>query len=76
MKTNHGLWTGLCFNPSLKRLEDYKAIAPFGKWTQFSRKKPWEAESTIGRIFASRGFKAAILPHGYIRHIGEQRHVF
>jgi hypothetical protein len=76
MKTNHGLWTGLCFNPSLKRTADYTLIAPFNKWTQFNRKQPWKAESDIGRIYAARGFKAAILPKGYIRHLGEGRHVY
>lgn len=76
MKTNHGMWTGLCFNPSLKRLSDYKLIKPFGKWTQFNRHKPWQAESDIGKVYAAKGFRAAILPDGYIKHIGDNRHVF
>lgn len=75
MKTNHGLWTGLCFNPSLKRKADYDLITSYGRHAQFLRKAPWKAESTIGKLYNSLGFKAAMLPHGYIKHIGDQRHV-
>jgi len=75
MKTNHGLWTGLCFNPSLKRLSDYKLIRSYGRHTQFSRKAPWRSESVIGQVYNRLGFKAAMLPQGYIKHIGNERHV-
>ena len=75
MKSNHGLWTGHCWNPSLKRKSDYLLLKSYGKHTQFSRKTPWKAESDIGKIYARMGFKAAMLPVGYIRHIGDGRHV-
>lgn len=75
MKTNHGLWTGCCWNPSLKRKSDYERIKSYGKHTQFSRKQPWRAESVIGQLYQKLGYKAAILPNGAIRHIGENRHV-
>ena len=75
MKTNHGLWTGCCWNPSLKRKSDYNLLKAYGKHTQFNRKVPWKAESTIGQIYMKLGFKAAILPEGYIKHIGDLRHV-
>lgn len=75
MKTNHGLWTGCCWNPSLKRKSDYDRIKSFGKYTQFSRKQPWKAESVIGQLYQRLGYKAAILNKAAIRHIGENRHV-
>lgn len=75
MKSNHGLWTGHCWNPSLKRKADYDRIAPYGKHTQFMRKSPWKAESDIGKIYARMGYKAAMLPTPYIKHIGDGRHV-
>lgn len=75
MKTNHGLWTGLCWNPSLKRKADYETLGSYGRHTQFLRKRPWQAESDIGKIYQRMGFKAAILPQGYIKHIGNDRHV-
>lgn len=75
MKTNNGLWAGTCFNPSLKRKSDYDLIKAYGKHTQFSRKVPWKAEAAISQLYHRLGFKAAILPQGYIKHIGNERHV-
>lgn len=78
MKTNHnGLWGGFCFNPGLRRKADYDLLKSYGKHTQFNRKQPWKSESVISQIYAKLGFRAAILinPDGYVRHIGENRHV-
>lgn len=75
MKTNNGLWAGTCFNPSLKRKSDYDLIKSYGKHTQFSFKTPWKSEAAISQLYYRLGFKAAILPHGYIKHIGWERHV-
>jgi hypothetical protein len=76
MKTNHnGLWSGFCFNPGLRRLSDYKRFGAYGNHTQFSRVKPWAAEADISKLYAAGGFRAAILKTGYVKHIGEGRHV-
>lgn len=76
MKTNHqGLWSGFCFNPGLRRLSDYKRFNAYGNHTQFSRSKPWLAEAAISKLYAAAGFRAAILKQGYVKHIGEGRHV-
>lgn len=75
MATNNGLWAGTCFNPSLKRKADYDLIKSYGKWTQFERKRPWKAEAAISQKYHQLGFKAAILPVGYIKHLGDDRHV-
>lgn len=76
MKTNHnGLWSGFCFNPGLRRLSDYKRLGAYNNHTQFSRTKPWLAEAAISKLYAAAGFRAAILKQGYVKHIGEGRHV-
>jgi hypothetical protein len=75
LKSNHGMWAGFCFNPGLKRLSDYKLVKSYGKHTQFSRKAPWKSEAAISQLYNRLGYKAAILPQGYIRHIGWERHV-
>lgn len=76
MATNNGLWAGTCFNPSLKRKKDYDQIKSYGRHTQFNRKQPWKSEAAISQLYHRLGFKAAILNHGAIKHIGWDRHVF
>lgn len=78
MKTNHnGLWGGFCFNPGLRRKDDYDLIKSYGKHVQFNRRQPWKSESVISQLYAKLGFRAAILinPDGYVKHIGQNRHV-
>lgn len=76
MKTNHnGLWGGFCFNPGLRRLSDYKRFGSYGRHTQFSRKKPWLAEAAVSKLYSAAGYRAAILKQGYVKHLGEGRHV-
>jgi putative alpha-1,2-mannosidase len=75
MASNNGLWAGTCFNPSLKRKCDYDQIKSYSKWTQFNRHRPWKSEADISQKYHQLGFKAAILPQGYIKHIGYDRHV-
>lgn len=71
-----GLWAGTRFNPSLKRKSDYDLIGPFSKHTTFNKNAPQKSEAAISKVYHSLGFKAAILPVGYIKHIGSQRHVY
>lgn len=75
LKSDHGLWAGTRFNPSLKRKADYDLIGSYGEHTTFERHRPWKAEAAISQVYHKLGFKAAILPQGYIRHIGFDRHV-
>jgi Glycosyl transferase family 2 len=76
MKTNHnGLWGGFCFNPGLRRKSDYDRFGSYNQHTQFQRSKPWKAEAMISKLYSSAGFRAAILKDGYIKHIGQNRHV-
>lgn len=76
MKTNHnGLWGGWTWNPGLRRKSDYTWLGAYGNHTQFNRKKPWLAEAAVSKLYSSAGYRAAILKQGYVRHIGENRHV-
>lgn len=76
MSTNHrSAWHGFSFNPGLRRLKDYKLIAPFTASTQDGLMNPAAAEIAIGKQFHRLGFRAALLPEGYVRHIGQNRHV-
>ena len=69
------LWSGIRFNPALKRKADYDLIAPFGQHTVFNPAKPWKAEAGIAKVYTALGFKAAMLADRYIVHIGKDRHV-
>lgn len=72
-KTSPTLWAWHRFNPSLKRKADYDLIAPFSKHTTFDKYKGWKSEAAISQVYNKLGFTAAMLPHEYIKHIGEGR---
>ncbi len=75
LKPDNGLWAGTRFNPGLKRKADYDLIGSYGLHTHFNFKKPWASEAAISQLYHSYGYKGAILPQGYIKHIGQDRHV-
>lgn len=76
LKTNHqGLWNGFSFNPGLKRLSDYKSIGKYSNHVQFDPKRPWNAEAGIGKLYFRLGYRAAATVQGYVKHIGNGRHV-
>jgi hypothetical protein len=72
-----GRWPGFSHNPGLKRLSDYQRLFPngYGPVTTWKPKEPWLAESQIGKIYARARMKAATLTAGYVRHIGQNRHI-
>jgi hypothetical protein len=67
-------WHGFTWNPGLRRLSDYKLIAPF---SSFIQEGDFNAltECRIGQKFYELGFRAAILDEIYCKHIGVGRHV-
>lgn len=73
--TDHaGIWHGFTFNPSLRRLSDYKEMGNYGSMARFFPNRPWESEAKIGLEYKKAGFRAAIVRgSGYVRHIGENR---
>jgi hypothetical protein len=71
-----GRWHGFSFNPGLRRLSDYTNHFPGGfSQIRFDNSNPDEA--TIGGLYKSLGYHAAILdfPTGFVRHIGWDRHI-
>jgi len=75
LSTSGGVWAGTRFNPALKRKADYDLIAPFSQHTDWNPAKPWKSEADISKVYHKLGFKGAILPEQYIKHIGGNRHV-
>lgn len=70
-------WSGFSLNPGLRRLSDYQNLFPNGYSgvTAFDPKNPLKSEIEIGQVYKRNGFRAATLLEGYVRHIGNGRHV-
>jgi hypothetical protein len=66
-------WHGFTWNPTVKRLRDYNHVKPFTRLTQA---KSLDAERKIGEVYKRLGYYAKITPEGYVRHIGQGRHVW
>lgn len=78
-----GCWNGFTFNPGLRRLADYQKLG--GSYGNLPRTivlkaanptaaLPYEAEASM--FYRRHGYRAVILDEpGYVRHIGEERHV-
>jgi hypothetical protein len=62
-------WHGFTWNPGLRRLSDYKLVAPFSNFYQVGDFAAL-TECRIGIKYYELGFRAAILPEGYCKHIG------
>jgi hypothetical protein len=62
-----GRWHGFSLNPSLRRLSDYLLIN--GGYAAVGH------EVDLSEWYHERGFIAAILKEGYVKHIGQNRHV-
>ncbi len=77
MKTGHAkVWNGHSFNPGLRRLSDYKKVFPNGFVAAVSQPmNGLKSEAEIGEIYMKSGYRAATLLTGYVRHIGNGRHV-
>ena len=72
-----GQWSGFALNPGLRRLSDYKNLFPNGYAgvTTFNIKEPWKSEIEVGQVYKKAGFKAATLMQGFVKHLGNGRHV-
>jgi hypothetical protein len=64
-----GGWHGFTWNPGLRRLSDYKLVAPFADFIQ-PRDFNALTEQRIGIRYFELDFRAAILPEGYCKHTG------
>lgn len=72
MRAGMNMWHGFSWNPGLRRLSDYKRI---GSYSEYSGHDNASTESNIGCLYKDLGYHAAILPKGYVRHIGWGRSV-
>lgn len=63
------VWHGFTWNPGLRRLADYKLVAPF---SAFIGENTFNAltECHVGQKFFGLGFRSVILTEGYVKHIG------
>jgi hypothetical protein len=59
-------WHGFTFNPALRRLSDYKLVAPYSSVGH---------EYDLSIRYKELGFKAAILKDKHVEHIGWNRHM-
>jgi hypothetical protein len=80
--TFNEVWHGFTLNPGLRRLVDYQRLGSYSKQPITVRavhRNPslgLQLEIEASRFYFLRGFRAVILDEaGYIRHIGEGRHV-
>jgi len=73
------LWHGFSWNPGLRRRRDYELLGSFAALDPGANKLPWQVEREASEFYRSRGFRAAVLAEdcgpGYVRHLGEDRHV-
>ncbi|MDL2209181.1 hypothetical protein LJC26_00030 [Desulfovibrio sp. OttesenSCG-928-O18] len=78
-KTERGLWHGFSFNPGLRRLADYKALGSYSGQLLTPRYTGQHFEAFIGTLYKELGFTTAISlfndGQGFVRHIGDDRHV-
>jgi len=67
-------WHGFTFNPTLKRMKDYRILKSYSNFGS-NIWRAWENEIAIGKYYKDRGMYATIAKQGYVKHIGENRHV-
>lgn len=69
-------WKGFSFAPSVKRLSDYTRIGSFSRYVKFNPFRAWESEYQLGLLYWRMGYHASIFRgSGFVRHIGDGRHV-
>ena len=65
-------WGGFSFNPGLRRLKEYNMLKPYSKIKQqfTGPHKFYTPELEISMEYAKRGYSAAIMLEGSVKHIG------
>ncbi len=78
VKQSHfGDWCGFSFNPSGKRLSDYKTMFPNGY--EFHNKHGLNSvlsEHECNQVASAQGYRAAILNNRVCRHLGEGKSTY
>lgn len=76
-QSHYGDWCGFSFNPSLKRLADYKRMFTNGyNYYNTHGTKSALNEHECNRIAASYGYRAAILNDRVCKHLGEGKSTY
>lgn len=70
-------WGGFSFNPGLRRLKEYMMLKPYSKIRQqfWGPQKFYTPELEISMEYAKRGYSAAIMLEGSVRHTGWDKQV-
>ena len=63
-------FSGLQFNPGLRRMRDYRIVGPYAELGKDI------GESRVSRAYEALGYRTICLSRPFVRHIGVQRHVF
>ena len=64
-----GVWSGLSFNPGLRRMRDYRIVGPY---TGFG---VGAGETRVSDCYRELGYRVACLAEPAVQHIGEGRHL-
>lgn len=64
-----GAWSGLSFNPGLRRMRDYRIVGPYGGFGVAA------GEARVSECYRELGYRVAYLAEPAVRHIGEGRHL-
>lgn len=74
-----GGWGYYSFNPGLRRMSDYKTFfkSSFATFTNASGGGGLRSEREVNDFYKDMGYRMALTPdpEGYIKHIGDNRHV-
>ena len=63
------VWTGLSFNPGLRRMRDYRIVGPYADYGVTA------GERDVSMGYRELGYSFAYLAEPAARHIGEGRHI-
>ena len=78
-RSGRRVWYGFSFNPGLRRLSDYQRLGSYSGQLLTERYIGQHFEAYIGILYKELGYTAAISlgngGQGFVRHIGEGRHV-
>ncbi|MDL2216630.1 hypothetical protein LJB81_02710 [Desulfovibrio sp. OttesenSCG-928-M14] len=73
-------WYGFSLNPGLRRLADYQKLGSYSSQLLTPRYSGQHFENYIGVLYNEMGYKTAVSlgneGRGFVRHLGEKRHIF
>ena len=78
---NKYTWSGVTFNPGLRKIQDIYLFHPFLYRCNLIEKNgklmPCEGEYSVNTIYRDCGYKSYILsdPKGHVKHIGWGHHI-